>query len=715
MTSTHRRLALTCLAVPLLAAPLGCTDPLGSTGDDSDTATGTTTGDTDDTPTDPSAADDGGPVEQRQRYFLHVDDSPPPPLPAIELDKAKTLEVFGEKAARAIHLIDVDSGPLIDEVLSRILYACGDKWDDYDPNVPNNMLPVDPKHDCNSTELGKTFGTSEALRKRSPEYQMVRLLTMTPRNARVGGTVMGGMSALFESNENSVGGFSFQDILAASLFCTASPGETADQCTAKLKAGNPAEKTKEADLHVRPFIGIDVLATTLRQTLLATHPRITIDGDKATLAVSLYDALMDMQPLAEKYGPDEGTGHPGVLRPDDETFTTKSDALTAAFKMVAFADSNLRRVEGIDASVGAGELFINVLPDDDTEDADHPPPINFDFNDPEKVRIEGITEVPTVDMRMQLFEIDGMAEPGTLAPVPPCDGTHGDDTETCKTNLPDLPVGSQYIWSQKPWTLEYIIAHAAHASFQTRSYAYCFFWNNMMTNNCNTSAAIGIPPNPPGWTQFIAKVLDVDIPPPQFFWEMLLDVGQESLHDFYGANDNTKTADGKPEIEEGDLNPTFKLYKMPIGLTSAELEAALRPNLQSQADYLANVVLGRYWRNNSRLDFYYRRSNDVDAGGGPPMLFFVARSDLRPSKDDPNSISGYGYANPGFFADAALTEKLSSTSVDGSDDTEHEKLQLAVGATTLYMQDDEGVTYKLEFLVPEVADPTEIVVRVDPV
>lgn len=708
MTSTPRRIALTCLAAPLLAMLTGCTDPPATSDSDAESGTGTT-GDTDETTAPTTGPDDdtGEPTEHAVRYFLHVDDTPPPPLPAIELDKAKTLEVFGEKAAKEIHLIDVDSGPLITEVLDRILYACGDKWDDY-VEVPNKQLPADPQHDCNVTELGKSFGASEAERKLSPQYQMVRLLNMTPRNARVGGTVMSDMEALFALNENNFGEFSFQDVLAAALFCPSKMGETAAQCTEKLKSTSPDEVAQEKDLHVRPFISIAVLGATLRDTLLASHPRVTITDDKALLGVTLYDALKDMQPLSEKYGPDPDTGHPGILKPDDENFTTRSDALTADFKMIAFAESNLRRVEGIDASVGAGELYVNILPDTDPTDEVHPAPLNFDFEDPDKVRIEGLTELPTVDMRMQLFEVDGGAEPGTLAPVHPCDGTHGTDNDACKGNLPESPVLDQFVWSQKPWTLEYIIGHAGYQSFKTRVYSHCFVKG---PNGCLTEAFIG--PEPPGWTAFAVDVNNVNIPPPQYFWEMLLDVGQESLHDFYGPN-MTKMADGTPEIEEGQLNPTFTLYKLPIGLTSAELESALRPNLQDQADKLASTVLGRYWKNNARLDFYYRRGNDISAGGGPPMLFFVAPTDLRPAKDDPTSISGYGYASPGFFADAGLTQKLSSTTVDGSDDGEHEKLQLSVGATTLFMQDDEGVTYKLEFLVPEGADPTEIVVRVDP-
>ena len=727
MTSTPRRIALTrltrrhgpaVLAAPLLAMLTGCTDPPATTDSDGESGTGTT-GDTDDTAEPTTGPDDTGvPTEHAVRYFLHVDDTPPPPLPAIELNKEKTLEVFGEKAAKEIHLIDVDSGPLITEVLDRILYACGDKWDDY-TEVPNKQLPADPAHDCSLTELGKSFGANEVERKLSPQYQMVRLLNMTPRNARVGGTVMNDMEALFALNDNNFGEFSFQDVLAAALFCPSKMGETAAQCTEKLKSTSPDEVAQEKDLHVRPFISIDVLGASLRDTLLASHPRVTIDpgtdpestaDDKALLGVTLYDALKDMQPLSEKYGPDADSGHPGILKADDENFTTHSDALTADFKMIAFAESNLRRVEGIDASLGAGELYVNVLPDNDPQDDIHPAPLNFDFEDPNKVRIEGLTELPTVDMRMQLFEIDGGAEPGTLAPVPPCDGTHGTDNEACKGNLPKTPVLDQFVWSQKPWTLEYIIGHAGYNSFKTRSYTHCFVKG---PNGCLTEAFIGIDPDPPGWTAFAVDVNNVNIPPPQYFWEMLLDVGQTSLHDFYGPN-MTKLADGTPEIEEGDLNPTFTLYKLPIGLTSAELESALRPNLQAQADKLASTVLGRYWKNNARLDFYYRRGNDISAGGGPPMLFFVAPTDLRPAKDDPTAISGYGYANPGFFADAGLTQKLSSLAHSGSDDSEHEKLQLTVGKTTLFMQDDEGVTYKLEFLVPDGADPTEIVVRVDP-
>jgi hypothetical protein len=617
MTSTPRRLALTCLAVPLLAALNGCTEPLATTTDDTDA--GTSTGETGDEPTggDPTtdAPTTDAPTEQQQRYFLHVDDTPPPPLPAIELDKEKTLEVFGEKAAKQIHLIDVDSGPLIDEVLHRILYACGDKWDDYDPTILDKDLPASPKHDCSLTELGKTFGTTETDRLKSPEYQLVRLLTMTPRNAQVRGTIMNDMSDVYTSYENSFNKLSFQDVLAASLFCPTDDrpeivkiGDP-NECVNKMQLGNPNEKKQEADLHVRPFISTEVLADTLRVTLLDSHP--LLKGKNGMMAVTLYDALKDMQPLSVKYGPDAESGHPGVLKPDDENFTTKSDALTDQFKMVAFAESNLRRVEGIDASVGAGELYINVLPDEDTSDDVHPPPLNFDFNDPEKVRIEGLTPDPTVDMRMQMFEIDGGAEPGTLAPVSSCDGAHGDDIATCMANLPDTPVGDQYVWSQKVWTLEYIIAHAGHAALKDRVYSRCFapFIQNNQLVACFAEVFIGVAVN--------------NIRP-----------NLQAQADFYIANDHPR------QVLEAQRPPRL----------------LLPPRRRSEPQD--------------------RPRNRAVLRQPPPT---TTRAPTTPARTP--ARSAYGYANPGFFADAALTDKLSSTTVPGPDDSRPREVPARPGET----------------------------------
>lgn len=704
MSSTsHRKSVLSRLTVPLTALLLGaCGDSTATSETDTDSGSSGSTGDdstTDDTPTTGNT-DTGVPSEGEARYFLRIDDTPVPPV-KLEMNRAKVLEVFGEPATKKIKLLDVDSKPLLQEVLARIQSSCGTAWDDYDAGIPNNKLPVDPKHDCSLTELGKTFGPGW---KTSPQFQMVRLLTMTARNARVGGTVMNDMEKLFGANQNNFGEFSFQDVLAASLFCPYKDGEDAMTCTDKLMSSDPAEAAQEKILHVRPFISTEILAETLKTTLMQSHPNIANPDGK--LPVTLYDALHDMKPLADKFGPTDD--HPGLLMHDDadndgvDEFTTYSDALTSGFKMVAIAESNLRLVDGIDASVGAGSMFVSIAE----------APLAFDFMDEDKVQLLGIAPNPIVDMRMRIAELDGN--------VPSCDGTKGDAITACKTNLPEMPLGGdKYIWGKPLWSLERIIAQAAYTSFKDRIYTRCFV--NFDAQTCLTDAKIGVNGDPKGWTVFFTELDTPKFPPPQFFWEMLLDVAQETLHDFTGPDvedadkDGNKTeltarADGKLEIQEGQLNPVFALKGLPIGLTAEQMIAEIRPNLQAQAPFIANVILGKFWKHNAHLDFYYRRV----APNAPPALFFVHASDPRPDTTG-DALAPYTYKNPGFFADAELTTKLSSTKLDGVDgitETDHEKLLLSPGETVLYIQDDEDKLHRLRFYVPEGGDPTEIVVHV---
>ncbi|MCY1062923.1 hypothetical protein [Nannocystis sp. SCPEA4] len=657
------------LLIPALAACPG--DP----GDTSDGSTTEASTDSDGTDTEaPTTGEPAAPQVPTNRYFLRIDDTPPPPV-VLEMDKAKALEIFGETAAKDIKLIDVDSTALLDNVLAQIQGSCGDGW------MVNNS---DPQADCGLTDLGQTYGAEW---ERSPQYRMVALLTMTPANANVRGTSLSDFEQLFVKNANlfQVG---FAEVLAGSLFCEGSVVEQA-AC-----ANNPP-----AELLTRPFIPTELLGATLKRTLLASHPNIA--NDQGTLPITLYDALMDMQPLSEKLGP--VGDHPGLLVPDDADFTTHSDALTPAFKMTATADSNLRRVDGIDASAGAGEMFLSLSA----------APVAFDFNDPAKVKIEGIAAAPTVDMRMAIAELP--------VKIPACD----DGLATCGDNKPDSPVGADYVWSQAPWSFEYIVATAAYSAYSERTFDHCY----VNFDPCLAQVSIGGGTDPGGWSVFLTDFMSVKVPPPQFLWELLLDVAQLAVHDFEcldtkdydndgnkteviacaGPNDAQAANDPDLEIEEGDMRPVFALKGVPIGFTAEEMIAQIRPTLQSQSDKIADVILGNYWTTNARLDFYYRRAAD----GGTPYLFFVGPDDKRPHPDDATQLAAYDYAKPGFFADAGLTDKLSSTSIDGVADTDHEKYRLPEGESTIFMQDDAGDTYQLRFTVPPGADPVEIVVRVD--
>ena len=688
------------LAAPLLALLTGaCLEAPATSDSDSDSATdGSSSGTSTVAPT--TGDDTGEPALAEGRYFIRIDDEPVPPV-RLEMDRAKVLEVFGEAATKQIKLLDVDSAPLLAEVLARIQSSCGTAWDDY-TDVVDEKLPQDPKHNCATTELGMTYGPDW---KTSPQYAMVRLLTMTPRNGNVAGTALGQLWTYFHDpkKHNNAFGLSFEDLLAASLFCDASD---LDNCVKQLnsfeQANNPGFKTKEKELHTTPFIPLAVLAETLKVTLMQSHPNI--NNPDGTLPVTLYDALYDMKPLAEKFGPVGVPGdpdyHPGLLMHDDAEFTTRSDALTADFKMAAIADSNLRLVEGIDASAGAGSMFISTAA----------APLSFDFMDEQKVQLLGIAPAPIVDMRMRIAEL--------TTTVPSCDGTHGDGEAACKTNIPDAPLGGdKYIWGQPLWSLERIVAQAAYTAYKDRAFSYCFIDGLP----CDALVSIGAPPNPAGWSIFDVKV-GVLPPKPQFFWELLLGVAQVAVHDFTGPDVNdvdkdlNKTevlnaANGELEIDDGDANPIFALKNLSIGLTAEQMIAQIRPNLQAQAEFIAKTILGKFWKHNDHLDFYYRRGSD----GGAPILFFAAPSDPRPDPNDPEQLATYGYAKPGFFADAALATRLSKTTLEGVADTEHEKLQLPAGETTVYMQDDAGKKYSLRFFVPTGADPTEIVVHVRPV
>lgn len=678
----------------LTLALAACGAPYDDTASASGSSTGGTTGEPE--PTTSTTGEPVAPELPTNRYFLRIDDTPPAPV-RLEMDKAKALEIFGETAARQIKLIDVPTDKLLPVVLDRIQNSCGTGWRTYNPALAEKFLPESANHNCD-TELGKTYGATEAERKLSPQYAMVRLLTMTSRNGNVANTALGSLWTYFHrpENGNNAFGLSFEDILAASLFCPydANDPTVAADCVKQLKSfeqqDNPQYKNLEKDLQTKPFIPLDVLADTLKVTLMSSHPNIA--NETGALPVSLYDALLDMAPLADKFGP--AGDHPGLLMKDDSDgdgvpeFTTRSDALQPDFKMVAIAESNLRRVIGVDASSGAGEMFVSTAA----------APLAFNFLDEQKVQFVGIAEAPTVDMRMRIMELPER--------VPSCV-----DEADCKQNAPGDSSGIQYIWSQEPWSLERIVATAAYETYKEREFEFCF----IIGDPCDALVKIGAGNDPPGWSVFDVKV-GATAPKPQFFWELLLDIAQTAVHDFTGPDTkdvdkdgNTlevlPAANGEDDIKEGDANPVFALSKVPIGLSRDEMLALIRPTLQAQADVIADVILGNYWKNNGRLDFYYRLGDD-----GKPYLFFVAASDKRPAAGDPDQLDNATYPNPGFFADAALTQKVSTTNIPGVSDTEHEKFPLPDQPTTLYMQDDTGTVYQLSF---NVLSTLEVVVTVD--
>jgi len=301
-----RRLASACSITLLLTACNGDDSATSATETETATTTTTTDGETT-TESTATSATSGTPASGPIRYFLRIDDELPPPV-VLEMDKEKALQIFGETAARDLVLIEVDSTKMLINALTEIQESCGGFWENFS---------LDPKHDCSKTDLGASYGEDWAT---TPEFALVRMLTMTPINAVVKGTSLESLANFINDNKDLLS-VTFPEILAESLGI----GQT------------------------EAFLQLGDLVTAIQQTLLASHPNV--GNSDGVLEITLWDAANDMQPLSDKLGP-QGD-HPGILVPDDDSFTTTSDALTADFKMKVIAESNLRWVDGIDLSAAA--------------------------------------------------------------------------------------------------------------------------------------------------------------------------------------------------------------------------------------------------------------------------------------------------------------------------------------------------------------------------
>lgn len=563
----------------------------------------------------------GAPVGPEAVFELRLADDASASL-TLEMNKDEVAELFGDRAEEIL-LLELDSTPLLTNTLTEVRDACGLAWqfDDSDPN-----------HDCSLTPLGQTFMGPDGTWRSSPEYAMVRLLTMTPANVDVSGTSSEGLADLADALSWIIDDYG--QILADALDI-------------------PRTQT---------VITTDNLVASFRDNFVATHPAV---GPGGALSFTLADALTNLASLTDRYGP-QGD-HPGIVDPQ---VPVQGEIFGPNFQMVAIADSNLRVVDGVDAdggADGAGKGFASVVVDRTGPTFDDE--LEFDFNDPERFRIEGLVEDLAIDMRFRVYEHGSF--------VPSCTGT-----AVCHGNLPGSPTSPQSVWSLQPWMFEYLVTDAAFRDYEllTASLAYLLGTAEVL---------IGQGGNPPGWVQYDI-VLGLGNPPQdQYIWETILEVSQVRLHD-----------SGFMVFPEG-VELAFTVQDIPVGLTGSEASEAVRPFLQEQASDISDFLLGNYKDDNDPVDLYYRRAED-----GQAYLYFVA------AEDQPAGAS-YDYARPGLFHDAALTDKASQLSIAGVQDAAHEKLALPPGDSRYYFEDDTGARYRARFVVGD--DPSTIEVGVAPV
>ncbi len=600
---------------------------------------------------------------------LRINTVTSPPELRANLNRQGINEIMNETTQRETMLLALEPTPLLTNALEAIKNSCNSTSTGACNGTPHWQTDAEfPTYNCGCTALGASYGATEALRKQSPEFRLVRLLTMNPANIIVDGTSVESLKGLVDVLDNF--GFPNFHVLVADMLYPSIGGQ---------RAGQTLEGRTRTVLSVADVVG------PLRNDLLASHPYLNPaqnpyvtsgkwvlpDGGAPFAAgqipVSLYDAMHDFAPLSQHLGP--AGPHPGVV---DPAFTPHSNILQSDFGMLLVAHSNLRWFDGV--TLGQGKDYIAINSTDGGV-------LDFDFEDPTRFEIYGIAPAGTADLRFRIQEDPTPATGGNNIGVLSCTGT------ACKNNLPGLnPRG---VWLKDRWVLERIITTAALNAYNARTFDHCYW-------TCAVSHVAIVNPGAPaaglvtgGWIEITTLFGGEpgeglgDPPAPQYVWEFVDEVAQTAMH---GCTESGCA------FAEGTANPAFTLRNIPIGLTANGVRAAVRPSLQNQRENLSQALLGDYRQNNGDVDFYLKRGAD-----GQRYLFFTHPSD--PTR------SSYSNAKPGFFGDEGLTNKVSHVNGGASGNTVHEKLLLPPpgGEVTVYAQSPAGQVYRLKLDVPDEA------------
>ncbi len=521
----------------------------------------------------------------------------------FSLDREGVSELIAPDIQRDLVLLEIDSLPLLTNTLTAVKDACGTGW---------REDRSDPRHNCTLTELGRTFAGPDGTWQSSAEYAMVRILTMTPANAKVAGTSIAGLQEIADGGFFGItigGGFS--QILSDAL-------------------GIP--RTQE-------FLPTETTAQALLEGVVAPHPNT---GPAGELTITLWDAMNDLAPMAERLGP---VGeHPGIVDPSEPP---SAQVLGPDFRMVLGAQSNLRWYDGVDLSDGKdylsrvveenGPTFVGV--------------VEIDFVDPDLFDLVGLVEEPRADLRFQVLEADTF--------VPSCTGS-----TACQGNLPESPYGETSVWGIDPWFVEWAIAKGAMAEYATREFSRCY----IDFLGCHATVEIGAGSAPPGWAHFDVTLDLGDPPDDQYVWDLVNEIGQVALHEPSGGT-----------IPEGGADVAFSVRNIPVGLSANQIRDAVRPYLQEQRRELADRLFEGSGSNNGPVDFYFGRMPNGDAA-----LFFANTGDERPGE--------FTYDTLGFYSsdEFVAANKLSDVDALG-----REYVTVGSAETTFWVRDDRGATYRI--------------------
>lgn len=400
-----------------------------------------------------------------------------------------------------------------------------------------------------------------------------------------------------------------------------------------------------ADVFLRNLLGSHPNAKVRLGAVNAKHPDGLYPVAPKSLPITLGDLVYNFETLPTRFGPVDD--HPGFV-------ISAAGLAGEAFTMKVRASLNALPFKGVDLTSGR-VASVNSTPSQISH--------VFDFDDPMSMRVEGLKDVlELAEMTVRIRENPAFVPGGdSVAPV---------------------RQGNSPIWDLPEWEFESLIMEMA----RTRTLGGDDITTPAIRAHCDEYTlgtdvvAFRSCLDADGWLE-LETFTDIGKPPePAYFWDMLAEVAQVRLHD--------PLSPGGPRIAEGDADVEFRLENIQIPVDQAKILEAIRSNFAANPEALAD--LAKLLNNNAEgdADFYYVRP----AGQHLDYLYFVAPGDLRTdAAGDP--VRAYAYAHPGFYADAALTTKLSSTAKVGDDDS-HEKVAIAPG-DVLYVEDDVGHVFML--------------------
>jgi len=461
-------------------------------------------------------------------------------------------------------------------------------------------------------------------------WNMFYLLNMTPENARLEGTALAGLSAVGEA-----------------------VGISPSQILADLTGAGPndriADRSIVTDVVLEQVIATHPRTRIRRGPVTADHPEGIYPVEEGKIALSLYDVATDFASLSERFGraslapaDPRGPAHPGFLRS-----ASGLSADEGGFRMTVRLDVNALPYRGVDAS-HARVASVNSIGAQIGR--------AFDFTDPRWLEVEGLAEDLAIrEMTMTIEE-----DPRYLAP-----GTSRDPR----------PLGDSPVWGAAPWAEERVLAETGRR-LAARIPAHCTTYSPAGEVS-DPFEAVRVCIDGDGWVQIEVDpsvILEGPPPRPGYFWDLLLEVSQARMHD--GG------------LAEGEADVVMPVRDVPVGVRTEVVVARIRENIEKNPAALRDMAEALTRTTRGDADFFYVQPE----GSAEDWLYFVAPEDIREDAEG-HPVRPYAYTSPGFHADPALTQKLSSH-VDIGGDTTHEKVRIEPG-DRLYVKDAEGRVFEI--------------------